>query len=349
MNHHSHQPDRPGDDPLRDDRLQALLHDAVSGVAPRDGLAEVRRRTRRRTSSRRWAPAVLGAGAVAATVVAATFVVRGFGDAAPEDEPSVAASPGGEDRFVAGLYFLAGSATGDRLHREFQALPEGGDPAEQVLIALERLTAGHGPDDPDYRTLWPAGSFADVAVEDDRVVVALGTTAALEGGDGPGALGVQQAVYTAEAVLGEALPVAFEWQDQPAARVLGTPVGTLVERDRGYNVTAPVNISDPGEGAEVDDVLVTRGTMAEYVSEVRWTVTAATGERAPVADGVLVPGADGEAAGGAGTLGVSAWETEVDVAGLEPGDYVLTVATTTTGQTSDTPADYSDTRTFTVR
>uniref|UniRef100_UPI001C7E59EA hypothetical protein n=1 Tax=Nocardioides stalactiti TaxID=2755356 RepID=UPI001C7E59EA len=55
-------------DPHSDDALlRALLHDAVADVEPRDGLADVRRRARRPAPRRRWAPVLLGAGAVAAT------------------------------------------------------------------------------------------------------------------------------------------------------------------------------------------------------------------------------------------------------------------------------------------
>src|SRR5436190_15925022 len=124
-----------------DERLRALFHDAVSDVEPRDGLADVRRRTRaRRTStSRRWAPMLVGAGAVAATVVAATFVVTGLGDDDPTaDRPPVASSPSDTDSVdpttsAAALYFLANTGTGPRLYREFQAVAPTSDPAQKVL------------------------------------------------------------------------------------------------------------------------------------------------------------------------------------------------------------------------
>ncbi|WP_183099788.1 GerMN domain-containing protein [Nocardioides pelophilus] len=348
MNPHDPIPE-PGDD-----RMRALFHDAVADVAPRDGLAEVRRRTRaRRTSSaRRWAPVLVGAGAVAATVVAATFLVSGWGDddRNPDDRPPVAGtSTAIPITSAAGIYYVADTDSGPRLFREFQAIGTTTDPAERVLLALERLTADVGPRDPDYRTLWPADSFAAVRVEDDRVIVELGTDAALQGSDGAGVgrYGVQQAVYTAEAALGDALPVSFEWNGEPARQVLGLRVGAVVERDRSYDVTAPVNITDPAEDLAVEDgTLRANGTMATYVTDVDWALL--QGGQV-VRDGralaVDITGPDARA-----TLGAPGWEIdEVDISDLAPGDYVFVVSVTDVGQTSDQTADFSDTRTITVR
>jgi phage baseplate assembly protein gpV len=335
-----------------DDRLRALLHDAVSDVEPRDGLAEVRRRTRaRRTPSRRWAPVLLGAGAVTATVVAATFVVNGLGDDPDGDgDPPVAqTSQAGPTTAAAGLYFVGDTATGPRLFREFQAIGIAADPEQEVLLALQRLTADSGPRDPDYRTSWPADSFGSVRVEDDeRIVVELGTGEALEGDPAAGRLGVQQAVYTAEAALGDALPVSFEWDGQPARQVLGLTVGTVVDRDRSFDITAPVNITDPAEQLAVEgDVLLANGTMASYVNEVAWSLRSEGGDAVleGIAEQVDITGPDARA-----TLGSPGWETgEIDVSGLAPGDYVFVAAVTDTGQTSDQPVEFSDTRTITVR
>ena len=145
-----------GNHGMDDERLRALFHDAVSDVEPHDGLGEVRRRTRvRRTSSRRWAPVLVGAGAVAATVVAATFVVNGLDDDPDRDDPPVASTSPSESTddpttAAAGLYFVGDTATGPRLFREFQAVTPTDDPEQKVLIALQRLTIG--PRDQDYRT-----------------------------------------------------------------------------------------------------------------------------------------------------------------------------------------------------
>lgn len=335
-----------------DERLRALLRDAVSDVEPRDGLGEVRRRTRlRRTPSRRWAPILVGAGAVVATVVVASVVVSGLGDQPGRSSrpPVAGTSQAGPTTAAAGLYFVSDTATGPRLFREFQAIGIAADPEQRILLALQRLTADSGPRDPDYRTSWPADSFVAVRLETDRIVVALGSPALRSGDPALGRLGVQQAVYTAEAALGETLPVSFERDGQPVRRVLGLEVDSLVERDRSFAITAPVNITDPAEQLAVEDgVLRARGTMAAYVEDVAWSLTPAgggTAVREGTAEPVDLTGSDAGA-----TLGAPGWQTgEIDLAGLAPGDYVFAVTVTDVGQTSDRPAEFGDTRTISVR
>lgn len=338
------------------DDLRAVFHDAVSDVEPRDRLAEVRRRTRaRRTTKARWAPVLVGAGAVAATVVAATFVVGGLGDDDRDDEPPVAGGPTSEESTVpttsaAGLYFVGETGTGLRLFREFQAVTPTSDPAEKVLFALQRLASDLGPKDRDYDTLWPEDSFTAVEVEDDRIVVELGTEEALQPTDPTGAayLGVQQAVYTAEAALGDRLPVAFERGGEPAREVLGLRVGAQVDRDTSFGITAPVNITDPSEGLLVEDgTLSANGTMSTNVRRVEWTLSSLGGD---VVDRGEATHIDIEGPDARATLGAPGWETgEIDLSGLAPGQYVFTVTGLDVGQTSDTPSEFRDTRTITVR
>jgi hypothetical protein len=341
---------RPDD---RDDELRSLLHDAVADVAPADRLGEVRRRTRRR-APRRWAPLLVGAGAVAATVVTAGVVVSALNDdpASDDDTPVAGAStsPSVPPTAAAGIYFVSDSPTGPRLYREFQSVGATSDPQQRVLMSLQRLTVDAGPHDPDYRTLWPARSFQAIEVADDRIVIDLGNPDALEvGADGTalGRYGVQQAVYTAEAALRETLPVSFEYDGAPARTVLGVKVGVTVPRDRGYDITAPVNISDPGEHLPIDGgVLSANGTMATNVPFVDWRLeSAGTTVLEGRAQPVDITGADARA-----TLGAPGWRTgDIDVSALPPGDYVFVVSTELPGQTSDETAEFSDTRTITIR
>jgi len=347
--------DNRSDDMGDDERLRALFHDAVAEVEPGDGLAEVRRRTRprRTTPEHRWFPVLAGVGAVAATVAVATVAVRTIGDDRAGTPPVASTSSTAPTTVpitsAAGIYFLAETATGPRLFREFQAITPTSDAQQRVLFALQRLTADLGPTDPNYRTLWPADSFSAVRLEDDRIVVDLGTEAALQqaGAAGEGWLGVQQAVYTAEAALLDSRPVAFEWNGEPARQVLGLRVGAKVERDTSFPVTAPVNISDPSERLLVEgDTFTANGTMATYVRDVDWALLH---EDEVVREGRAVPvditGPDARA-----TLGAPGWKTEpIDVTGLAPGSYVFVVTVTDVGQTSDQTADFNDTRTITVR
>jgi hypothetical protein len=330
-----------------DKRLSALFHDAVSDVEPRDRLADVRRRTRaRRTSSgRRWAPVLVGAGAVAATVVAAAVVVNGLqGEPATDHDAPVASSPTNDAPTTAAAAIYYTNPTGERLYREFQVVGLTPDPEQRVLLALQRLTEDTGPRDPDYRTVWPDDSFEAVRIEDDRIVVELGESAV--DSDLVATLAAQQVVYTAEAALLDTLPVAFESDGAPVREVLGVKVDRLVERDRSFAITAPVNISDPSEELAIEDgVLQARGIVAANVtSPVRWSLqrngqAVRTGRAATSDD-----------SGSDATLFVPEWTIgPIDLSGLPLGDYVFEVTVTSEGQTSDSPREFSDTRTITLR
>lgn len=306
---------------MSDDRLRTLFEDAVADVAPQDRLGEIRRRTARASerTPRRWALVVLGAGTATAAVVGAGTLVGQLGPHGGEP----AGAPD-ERRAAVAAYFIDDTAVGERLFREFQSVPASADPPGLALAALRLLEAGAGPQDPDYETAWPDGSFVQVAVDDGAIVLTLSAAAA----DAPvtsTATGLQQAVLTAQAAIGSTLPVTF------------TSGGRTVRGDVARDGTriAPVNISDPAQGHTVDDLLTLRGTVsaaAGEVTSVPWTLRTADG----AGEGVV-------ARSGTAPVTTGAWEETADIADLRPGTYVLTVSVVV----ADT--DVTDTRTITVR
>ncbi|NYJ00897.1 hypothetical protein HNR19_001595 [Nocardioides thalensis] len=336
-----------------DEALRRLLGDAVADVRPADRLGEIRRRTRRRArGSRRWLPVVAGAGVATAAVVGGVVLLGQLGN----EEPSgPAASPSHDYQLVvaSAAYFVGDTPTGPRLFREFHSLPAvtGSDAVEQSLGEVD--PAGGGPEDPDYSTLWPEGSFSGAEITDDRITVELSAAAT----DRPAGisereawLGIQQVVYTADAAIRRSLPVAFVVDDAPADEVLGVEVEELVERDRQYDVLSPVNISDPVEGKVVKgDWLYAGGTTIEAPREVSWSVEqlVSTDE----SDGGGIGGAAFGGVAGAGVEGKEGpgWRARISLRGLPPGEYLLTAEVTSTGQASDSPAFYRDTRTFVIR
>jgi hypothetical protein len=283
-----------------------------------------------------------------AAVVAGVVVV---GQLADKDAPPTAAAP---PTRAAAVYFL-GSSTGDgpRLYREFQTVPES-DPLGTVRAALDRVEADSGAEDPDYRTVWPADSFTGVDVTDHAIVVQLGSVAL----DRPAGvketdaeLGVQQVVYTAEAGLGQNLPVRFEYDDRPARQVLGTSLRGSVTRAAQDKVLAPVNISDPAEGSAVEgpDVLL-RGTTSGDQHEVEYTLqrlssTPTSGSVSgqvvsrPIRSGTTIV-----------DRGLRSWETRIDLSAPElgPGQYSLVVHVYGRGGPMSSHVA-TDTRTFLVR
>lgn len=313
---------------MSDDELRHLFQDAVADVAPQDRLGEIRRRTARASEGRprRWAFVVLGAGTATAAVVGAGALVGQLGP----DGGDPAGAPDGRRAAVA-AYFIDDTPAGERLFREFQSVPASAAPPALALSALRLLEEDAGPQDPDYATVWPDGSFLQVTVDDSAIVVTLSAAAAA----GPAistANGLQQAVFTAQAAIGSTLPVTFASEGR-------TLRGNVV---RDQTRIAPVNISDPAEGHTVDDLLTLRGT-------VRVTDDVAGGEPAAVAWSLHT--ADGAAEGevarsGAAPVTAGTFEETADIADLAPGRYVLTVSAG--ADTADDDA-VTDTRTITVR
>ncbi len=215
--------------------------------------------------------------------------------------------------------------------------------SEAVLGALRAITAEEGPADPDYRTLWPADSFSTAVVADDEVVVEIGE-AALARPSGATAqqarLGLQQAVYTAEAALGRAVPVRFEHGGVSAGSVLGVAAPAPVERDRRYSVTTPVNVSDPVQGQAVRGSFSATGTVATYIQQVRWRLSDADGRivRRGRATKVLAGGAGG-------TPSAPGWSTEpIDVSTLGSGTYRFVAEVRDDGETTSVRARFRDDR-----
>lgn len=301
---------------MPDDDLRHLLDDAVGEITPNDRLGEIRRRTARPVRRRRWTLVVLAAGTATAAVVGAVALVSSIGTPVGDDAPTTRPA---ERTDAVATYFVGDTMQGDRLFREFQSVPRSRDEAGRALEALQRLEAG--PADPDYRTLWPAGSFVSVETTATLITVRLSEAAASDLAT-MRTDGLQQVVYTAQAAVARVVPVSFASD----SRVL------LPDLARDGSVLNAVNISDPAEGHTVDDLLTVRGTVRPFSSSVvavPWSLRSGDGavalsHRAPITDGT--------------------WEQTVDVSSLAPGTYVL-LARVLDGV--DTPA--IDTRTVTVR
>lgn len=297
------------------DDLTSLFADAVSDVVPADRLGEIRRATAQAAARkpRRWS-LVLAAGTATAAVVAAGALVGQLGP----DETPPASDPDRTSRAVA-EYFLGDTPAGTRLFREFQSVGPVDDAAARTLAALQLLESDAGADDPDYETAWPAGAFLDVALSDEGIRLTISD----EAGNDPAATstdGVQQAVFTAQAALGEIVPVTFV--------AGGRTVRDGVERNTA--VLSPVNISDPAEGHTVSGILTLRGTArapGNSVDDVGWELRSTDGK---------------VALSGVAPVTGTAWETTASIADLDAGRYVLTVSI------ADDNGAATDTRTVTV-
>lgn len=301
---------------MNDTRLAELLHDAVADVEPADRILEIRERTANpaRSAARPWLYAA-GATVLATAATVAAFALLG-------DDPAVDTGPtheGHDDHTIlVPAYFVGDTPAGPRLYREFDEVPA----ADRIQAALDRIE--QPPTDPDYRTSWTADSFGDVTIDDDSIDVELGVN------DLSDDLAVQQVVYTLQAAAGERLPVWFWLEGQRG----NAPYSAAPQLD----VLSLVSISDPAEGNSYEGSFTARGRASSYEATVPWAIR----------DGDTVV-KEGFATAGGWTDRLYGWETEVDLTGIEPGEYTFVAMTSDPSGGAEGAEVFEDTRTITVR
>lgn len=311
------------------DELRDLLTDAVADVEPEYRLDTIRARTQRPHRRRGWY-AVGGAVLAAASVVAAVNLAQDGGERRDNIKPA------GPTTHAAALYFIGDTPHGPRLYREYQQLPGG------PLNALEAITTAGGPDDPDYGTIWPDGYFRSVSVEDGTIKIGLGTWNAgpLEISDQAARLAIQQVVYTAQAAVGENLPVRFDVLDQPdiGHSIGDVPLTGEFEKEPQLDVLAFMSVSDPAEDLTVRDSFIARGRASSFEGTVHWEVRRGS---QTVLEGFTTASGYMEH--------LYPWETEpIDVSGLGPGRYTFIALTDDPSGGAEGFGPTSDTRTIIV-
>lgn len=293
--------------------LHDLLHDAVDDIEPTDRLVELRARTAdpARAAARPWFWAAGATVLATAAAVAVIAVVTNDDPASdPHHEHHVASDPALREQVVP-VYFLGPDGSG--LVREFDRVP-GGD---LLQAALDRMQ--QPPSDPDYFTVWPAGSFRTATVGDGAIDVEIGD-AILQPDN------VQQVVYTVQAAVGEQLPVRFLEEGRPVSRFNALPQ---------LDVLYPVNISDPAEGNEYAGSFTARGRVRTTELLLVWDVLA--GQTVVASGNTTIDPGQGS---------FSPWSAEVDLSGLAPGRYTFRVSTGNVGYGAE---PFADTRTINVR
>ncbi len=341
--------------------LRDLLTDAVSGVEPRsDALDTLRARTRGAAVSR-TRPWIYGAGgavlATAATVTA--FAVLGGGpdqptvDPGPARQTSVAGSPrpsdqgsatptAGTERVAVPVYFLGDSGRGPVLYREFRAQDLAPGAADRLRASVTLAVTG-APLDPDYTSPWPPGTtVAGVTAGDDEITVDLsgGAVSRRPGGlsEQDAEMALQQVVYSAQAGLGERLPVRFLLDGQQTGTLLGIdlpgPVAELPETD----ALAHAQVTSPAEGATVSSAFEVEGRGSSFEATMLWEL------RRGDAKGTVVRSGYATADGWMGRL----YPFRFTVKGVSPGDYTLVVSTDDPSGGEEGFGPERDTKTLTV-
>lgn len=277
---------------------------------------------------------------------AATALVLATGLAACGDEEPTAQDPGGDetssaagdptetptteeptdgggsetatpaDTVTVPVYFVGDTPGGPALYREFRKV-EADNPMEEA-VAL--MVAGDAVD-PDYGTLWPAGSFESVAFSEGA-----GGIVAQVGDDGwstPGdlsrreaKLAVQQLVYTVQGIQQERLPVLVQNGSDPAP-LFGVDTSGGLKAAKPLDVLAFMNVTTPEEGAAVSGSFTAEGIGSSFEATVIWQVRDEAGN--VVLEGFTT------AEGWIDKL--YPWTAEVDVSALAPGTYTFAALT----------------------
>jgi hypothetical protein len=329
---------------MRDDEVRDLLREVADGVEPGDRLDAIRAATSTRRGGRGWWVAG-GVGLVAASVVTALAVTTGGAPrtsapdpAAPSPTPTSVDDPSQRvddleelRRSAAGVhavYYIGDTPSGPRLYREFLTMDRHDTLSVAVAAAVGRTTDGRplpaDDHDPDYRVVWPTltNASAEMSSTGDLIEVSLG-------GDPEGdlrargdlsadeaQLAIEALVRTAQAAVGERLPVRFRLFGDPVDTLLGVPTSEPVTTHPDLDVLAHVSLSDPFEGQVVDndEPFVVRGAANSFEGNVvtriqRWEGTEVVAEEPTIAgwnEDRLFP-----------------FEVTFDLTDVPPGDYVV--------------------------
>jgi len=351
-----------------DDDLRSILCDAVSDVHPDPALDRIRRRTRPSTAVRRvrpWLAVSTAAASVAggggglaqgdhpdsAPPAAGPASSSGARTGAPSGAPTAsltdlasprAAGPGPVERALA-VYYVGDTPQGPRLYREFQraSVPPQDPPVfDAVQLALGRAH------DPDYRTVWPAGTQVDQdQVSPGNAVSVSLTNTSTDLRKRPAGMsvaeataGVQQLVYTAQAAVKNRNPVRLQLDGKDTPTLLGVDVSAPVAELGELDVLALVSITDPAEGTTVRGSFVARGVASSFEATVPWQITQG---------GKVVKSGFSTADGWLDKL--YPWTTDpIDISDLAPGSYTF-VAMTDDPSSGEGGGPHSDTRTIVVR
>ena len=225
----------------------------------------------------------------------------------PAASPSVAASPTPADTEARAIYWLGATKEprGPRLYREFVRRPATADAVRDAVSAMLELE----PTDPDYTSLWAAGTTVrDVRRDGTTAVVDLSREATTNGGGSAfEAMTLQQLVHTVTAADPSLKAVRLLVEGEPVETLWGSADASKpISRGPAYEVLGPVWLDVPDGSVLTGEF---GGTATVFEATVSWQ---------------LRQGADlveeGFSTATEGGPGRGTWTATADV---PPGDYEL--------------------------
>jgi hypothetical protein len=350
------------------DDLGRLLNDAVSDIEPRSGIQAIRSRTSAKetamTTTRNWIFGAFGA-AVATAAVITGVVLAGNNNPEADDpdfsdtptdpvsqlpsedptDPATTEAPAGGGAIP--VYYVGDTPQGPMLYREFQRYAEAGN----AITAAADLAVSGGPADPDYRTLWPAGTSAYASYNGDVITV---TVESADAGDlglhdlpsgmttDEAGLAIQQVIYSVQGALGQGRPgVQFLLNGDRTDQILGQPASEPLANNPVLATLAHVNITTPEQGEVVSgDTLEITGVANSNEANVlvklqRYEGTAVVDQQPFTADGWM----GNKLFPFSGTL---------DISGASPGTYILSATTDDPSGGAEGFGPHTDTKVITI-
>jgi hypothetical protein len=225
----------------------------------------------------------------------------------PQAGPSTGpAEPEPDTQVAVPVFYVARTAAGPRLQREFRRVPAGDPPSEAVRTMLASPTGT----DPDYRSPWPPGAALRSPVEHADGVVTVDLTGVGADPAGPTDLAVQQLVFTVQGALQSTDPVRILVDGEPVERLWGVDTSVPVPRGDVYALRSLVQIDAPAHGARVGQDVRVSGEAAVFEATLLWEV---------LRDGVVVHSGSTSTAEG---QRFAPYTFEVR---LDPGEYTVRV------------------------
>jgi hypothetical protein len=333
-----------------DERLAALVSDAVADIEPADHLDAIRARTQETPMKARRPWFIATGGAVLATAAVITAIAFATNqDTTSTERPEPGTSPTGAvdpsdspqpSETPYPIYYLGDTPSGPRLYRELRQVPG----VNHLQGVAELLTSA--PADPDYRTPWPVGAFASVHFDGtgaDGVIGVVLADASLH--DRPAgmsraeaAAAIQQVVYTMQATVGERAAVQFFYNGNPIDQVLGEPTAEPLANASQLATLAHVSITNPAENAAVSGSFHALGVANSFEANVGWQIR--QGEATVLGGSFMADGWMGDR--------LFPWEGTVDVSQLEPGTYTFVVSEDDPSGGEEGNGPDTDTRTIVV-
>jgi hypothetical protein len=166
------------------------------------------------------------------------------------------------------VYYLAETADGTYLQREFHRVPDG-DPAS---AAVREMLANPTGTDPDYRNPWPPGAGLRSPVTQKGGVVTVDVSGVGAAPTGPADLAVQQLVFTVHGALQSTDPVRILVDGDRVDRLWGVDTSAPVERGDAYALRSLVQIDTPAHGETVGRDVRVSGEAAVFEATLLWEV-----------------------------------------------------------------------------